>query len=175
MTNLISNQNGREMMEYAALAEFRYQIRRFLRFSELAAREAGLEPQHHQLLLAVSAMPPGKLACIGDIAERLQIRHHSAVELVGRTEAKGLVRRVRGRDDRREVLVQPTPKGEQILQALTVAHHQELERAAPVLVAVLNKLSRSARSRTVPLQRSSTSRRKRPRAAAKAAVGRKAR
>ena len=86
-----------------ALAEFRYQIRRFLRFSEQAAREAGLEPQHHQLLLAVigAAEPPS----VGELAERLQLLPHSTDELIRRAEANGLVRRRRSQEDRRMVHV----------------------------------------------------------------------
>jgi len=88
--------------DYEALAEFRYQIRRFLHFSENAARAAGLEPQHHQLMLALRAVAGRRGARIVDLAERLQIQHHSAVELITRLEEKGLVRRTRSVEDRRE-------------------------------------------------------------------------
>ena len=125
-----------KLSDYQALAEFRYQIRRFLRFSEDAARAVGLEPQQHQLLLAVKGMPGGPTARIGDLAERLQIRHHSAVELVDRMEARGLVSRSVG-EDRREVHVELTTRGEAILGILTVPHKRELRRAVPALVASL--------------------------------------
>src|ERR1700739_2062200 len=93
------------LFDYQALAEFRYQIRRFLHFSEEAARHAGVEPQHHQLMLAVKGRPPGEAARIGYLADRLQIQHHSAVELVDRLATKGLITRTRGSEDRREVFV----------------------------------------------------------------------
>src|SRR6188472_826206 len=89
---------------YEALAEFRFQIRRFQRFSDDAARGADLEPQQHQLLLAVKAAAGGSLT-VGAVAERLQIQHHSAVELVARAEARGLVGRAQGQVDRRQVFV----------------------------------------------------------------------
>src|SRR5690348_11383007 len=94
--------------DFQALAEFRYQLRRFVRFSEAAAREAGIEPQQHQLLLAVKGIPDGEVPRIAYLADRLQIQHHSAVELLDRMERKGLVARIRGENDRREVLVQLT-------------------------------------------------------------------
>jgi len=111
---------------YRALAEFRYQIRRFLAFSERAARRAGLEPRQHQLLLAVKGLPAGRLATIGEIAERLQVRHHSAVELVGRLAAAGLVRRRRHPADRRQVVVRLTARGEAVLADLSRHHAAEL-------------------------------------------------
>lgn len=130
-----------KLADYQAIAEFRYQIRRFLRFSEDAARAAGLEPQQHQLLLAVKGMPGGRGARISDLAERLQIQHHSTVELVDRLAARGLVNRALGEDDRREVYVQLAPRGESILKALTLHHKTELRRAAPALVAALYEVA----------------------------------
>jgi DNA-binding MarR family transcriptional regulator len=127
-----------KLADYQALAEFRYQIRRFLRFSEGAARAAGLEPQQHQLLLAVKGMPGGRAARISDLAERLQIQHHSAVELIDRLAARGLVTRALGEDDRREVYVQLSSRGEHILSGLTVHHKNEL-----ALVAALHEVGRS--------------------------------
>src|SRR5512146_1158058 len=96
--------------DYRALAEFRYQIRRFVRFSERAARAAGVEPQQHQLMLAVKGMPEDEQATISNLAERLQIQHHSTVELVDRLVNRSLVTRKRGAEDRRQVLVQLTAK-----------------------------------------------------------------
>ena len=136
----LREESGLISADYRALAEFRYQIRRFLAFSENAASAIGIEPQQHQLLLAVQGMPAGHKVRIGDLAERLQIRHHSAVELVGRMEAKGLVVRVPGETDRREVHVRLTPRGNRILRALTVIHRDELRRAAPALVSSLRKV-----------------------------------
>ena len=130
-----------KLTDYQAIAEFRYQIRRFLRFSEDAARIAGLEPQQHQLLLAVKGMPGGRAARISDLAERLQIQHHSTVELVDRLAARGLVSRMLGEDDRREVYVQLSPRGEHIVSGLTLYHKNELRRAAPALVAALDEVA----------------------------------
>jgi DNA-binding MarR family transcriptional regulator len=138
-----------------ALAEFRYQIRRFLAFSEQAALRMGLEPQQHQLLLAVQGMPVGARARIAAVAERLQIRHHSAVELIARTESRGLVKRVPSESDRREVIVRLTPHGKRILDRLSLAHHDELQRTGPMLAKTLENLTsarslRHARARTRP-------------------------
>ena len=127
-------------VEYQALAEFRYELRRFLHFSERAARSAGLEPQQHQMLLALKGMPEGGQATIGILAERLQIEHHSAVELVDRMEARGLVRRVRAEDDRRFVLVQLTARGENLLPFLSLFHRAELRSVAPSLSQALKAL-----------------------------------
>lgn len=126
--------------DYQALAEFRYQIRRYLRFSERAARDAGVEPQQHQLMLAVKGMPEDTQATISEIAERLQIQHHSAVELVDRLVQRGLVSRKRGSEDRRQVLVNLTAKGEKLLRDLALHHRDELKTAGPDLVGSLKKL-----------------------------------
>ncbi len=90
------------MNDYQALAEFRYQIRRFLHFSEQVAREAGLEPQQHQLLLALKGLPEGRKATIGELAERLQIQHHSTVELIDRMVERDLIQRSRDDEDQRQ-------------------------------------------------------------------------
>ena len=134
----MGNELSRE--RYRALAEFRYQLRRFLRFSEEAARAAGLEPQQHQLLLAIKGSDAEALT-IGEIAERLQVQHHSAVELVARAVARGLVRRERGLEDRRQVIVRLAPTGEQALRELSAAHHQELLSAAPELIRILQRIA----------------------------------
>jgi DNA-binding MarR family transcriptional regulator len=128
------------LSDYQALAEFRYQIRKFLRFSEQAVRETGLEQGQYQLLLAIKGMPEGVRPRIREVANRLQIQHHSAVELVNRLEAGGYVRRERAEDDRREVLLALTPKGERVLGELALHHHNELRSAAPSLVAALRRL-----------------------------------
>jgi DNA-binding MarR family transcriptional regulator len=126
---------------YEALAEFRYQIRRFLHFSETAAREVGLEPQQHQLMLAVKGAPAGKEPRVAYLAERLQLQHHSTVELVDRLEAKGLIHRVRGEQDRREVHVKLTSQGERVLGELTIHMRAELQTAAPRLVVALKSVT----------------------------------
>src|SRR5213593_3847001 len=97
------------LAEYRALAEFRHALRRFLAFSAEAARAAGLEPRQHQLLLALRGLSEGAEPTVGALAEQLGIRHHSAVELVDRMEARALVKRARGVTDRRRVLVRLAP------------------------------------------------------------------
>lgn len=130
------------LSDYQALAEFRYQIRRFLHFSEEVVKEAGMERGQYQLMLAVKGMPAGVRPRIRELANRMQIRHHSAVELVNRLEAGGFVHRTRAKDDRREVLLGLTPKGEKVLSALALHHHDELRLAGPELVAALRRIMR---------------------------------
>jgi DNA-binding MarR family transcriptional regulator len=119
--------------DYRTLAEFRYQLRRFERFSERAARAVGLEPQQHQLLLAVKGIPKGVEASIGLLAERLQVQHHTTVELVDRMQARGLIRRSRAGADRRRVVVHLTRRAEAVLPRLSEAHRTELRSVAPAL------------------------------------------
>ena len=126
--------------DYESLAEFRYQIRRFLRFSEQAARSAGLEPRQHQLMLALKGLPKEARPRIAALAQRLQIQHHSAVELVNRLAAQGFVKRHRGGIDRREVLLSLTPKGERVLRDLSIHHREELRDAGPALLRALKRL-----------------------------------
>jgi len=128
------------LADYQALAEFRYQIRKFLHFSEQAIQAAGLERGQYQLMLAIKGMPDGFRPRIRDVANRMHIQHHSAVELINRLEAGGYVRRERAEDDKREVLLALTPKGERVLSELALHHHQELRSAAPGLVAALRRV-----------------------------------
>ena len=128
--------------EYRALAEFRYQIRQFLGFSEEQVREAGMEPQQHQLLLAVKGLPDGVTATIGELAERLQLKHHSTVELVNRLAKLGYVAREAGKRDRRQVIVHLTKSGASVLRRLSIAHHEELEIAGPRLAKALRAIAR---------------------------------
>src|ERR1700740_2063197 len=100
---------------FKAMAELRYQIRRFLRFSENAAREAGIEPQQHQLLMAVKGLPDGAKPTISVLAERMQLQHHSTVELIDRLVQRGFLCRLRSTDDRRQVLVKLTRDGQTFL------------------------------------------------------------
>jgi DNA-binding MarR family transcriptional regulator len=129
---------------YKAMAEFRYQIRRFLRFSEETARAAGLEPQQYQLMLALKGMPEDARHRIGEVAERLQIQHHSTVELVDRLARRGLIKRRRSETDRREVLLDLTSRGEKLLQELALNHRSELRELAPSLVSALKKVVRGS-------------------------------
>lgn len=126
--------------DYRALAEFRYQIRRFLNYSEQAARAAGLEPQQYLMLLAIRGLPDGKEATIRTLAERLQLRHHSAVELIDRLVKRGLVRRARGRKDRRHVFIRITARGDILLSQLAQQRLEELRSTAPALVRALEAL-----------------------------------
>ena len=112
--------------ELRNLARFRYAIRRFLRFSEEAAREAGLTPQHHQLLLGIAGFTGNGWATISELADFLQVRHHSVVGLIDRAEALGLVRREVNPGDRREVQVSLSPEGARKLRALATLHRKEL-------------------------------------------------
>ncbi|MGA7414229.1 MAG: MarR family transcriptional regulator [Bryobacteraceae bacterium] len=132
--------------EYRDLAEFRRQIRRFVHFSELKAKEHGIEPQQHQLLLAVHGLPEGANPTIGEIASRMFIQHHSAVELINRLEHRGAVSRHVADHDKREVWVRLTPAGRVILRKLTLAHRMELEKSGPELASALNSVLRLTRS-----------------------------
>ena len=122
------------------MAELRYQIRRFLRFSENAARQAGIEPQQHQLLLAVRGLPDVLKPTIGVLAERMQLQHHSTVELIDRLVERGFLFRLRSTDDKRQVLVKLTHDGEEFLKRLSLHHLQELQSAGPTFVKVLQSL-----------------------------------
>jgi len=130
----------RKSPDFKAMAELRYQIRRFLRFSENAARQAGIEPQQHQLLLAVRGLPEGLNPTIGILAERMQLQHHSTVELIDRLVDRGFLCRLRAIDDRRQVLVKLTHDGEEFLKKLSLYHLQELQAAGPKFVKILQSL-----------------------------------
>ncbi|MGH9512712.1 MAG: MarR family winged helix-turn-helix transcriptional regulator [Terriglobales bacterium] len=126
--------------DYRALAEMRYQVRRFLHFSEQASRNRGLEPRQHQLLLALKGLQNDVQPTIGELAKRLLIQHHSAVELVNRLAARGYVRRQRGELDRREIHLSLTAKGARILGALSLHHQSELLTEGPALLAALKQV-----------------------------------
>src|ERR1700739_3777834 len=138
------------LSDYQALADFRHQIRIFLHFSERAVQAAGLERGQYQLMLAIKGMPEGVRPRIRELANRMQIQHHSAVELINRLEAGGFVRRERAQDDRREVLLELTPKGERVLGELALHHHEELRSAAPSLVAALRRVMQGGAARKQP-------------------------
>jgi DNA-binding MarR family transcriptional regulator len=133
------------LADYQALAEFRYQIRKFLHFSEEAVQAAGIERRQYQFMLEVKGIPDGVRPRIRDLANRMQIQHHSAVELVNRLEAGGFVRRERGQQDRREVMLALTLKGERVLSELALHHQEELRSAAPGLVSALRRVTTGAR------------------------------
>lgn len=126
--------------DYRSLASFRYEIRKFLSFSEQAAREAGIEPQQHQLLLAVRGLPEGTRPTIRAVAERLCVQHHTTVALVDKLEARGLIERERSSTDRREVLLKLTAEGEDMLRSLSALHREQLRTVGPDMLAALQTI-----------------------------------
>ncbi len=128
--------------DFQALAEFRYQIRRYVSFSQNTARSIGIDPQQHQLMLAVRGLPGAMKPTIRTLAERLQIRHHSTVELIDRSVERGLVERRRDGIDRRQVTIHLTAKGEKILNEVAQRNKNELQTAGRELVRVLRSLLR---------------------------------
>ncbi len=138
-SNTVSGPKHRELplVAYRSLSEFRHQVRCFLRFSEDASRVHEIEPQQHQLLLAIKGLPKGQAPTIGELAQRLQIRHHSTVDLINRLTKTGRVAREPGTKDRREVLIRLTPEGERILRELSVEHQTELTKIGPKLLRAL--------------------------------------
>jgi len=128
------------LREYQELAEFRYQLRRLLRFSEEAARAAGLVPQQHQLLLALKGLPADRTPTVGELAERLQIQHHSAVELIDRMVERRLLERTSDENDQRRVIIRLTAYGEEVLRGLSLLHRAELRTNGPDLARALMTL-----------------------------------
>jgi len=126
--------------EYRALAELRYRLRLFLKEGDVTARQAGLEPQQYQLLLAIRGLPENAESTIRVLADRLALKHHSAVELVDRLETHGYVRRSRSRDDRRRVLVALLPKGEKLLEQVARERISELRSSGTELVNAIDAL-----------------------------------
>ena len=127
--------------QYEMLAAFRYALRQFLHFSEEAAHAAGITPQQHQALLALKGFPGRDCVTVGELAERLQLRHHSAVGLVDRLAAEKLVARSPSAGDRRQVFVQLTLRGQNVLERLSSAHTEQLKRMGPELILRLNQLA----------------------------------
>lgn len=126
--------------EYRALAELRYLIRHFVREGDAKARAVGLEPQQYLMLLAIRGLPAGSEATIQTLAERLALKHHSAVELVDRLETHGYVRRTRSRDDRRRVFVSLLPRGERFLERVARNRISELRSSGKTLVGAIEAL-----------------------------------
>jgi DNA-binding MarR family transcriptional regulator len=128
--------------QYAAIAGFRFQLRRFLAFSEAAAAKEGLPPQQHQALLAIAGNMAAEPPSVGLLADQLLVAPHTAAELVTRmVEAGLLVKRPCDRD-RRRMELSPTPKAEALLRRLTAAHLEELKTLEPALVRALGRISR---------------------------------
>jgi DNA-binding MarR family transcriptional regulator len=140
--------------DYRSLAALRYEIRKFIAFSEQAARDAGIEPQQHQLLLSVRGLPEGRPPTIGAVAERLRVQHHTAVALVDKLEARGFVRRERGIVDRRQVMLRLTPAGDAVLRRLSALHREQLRTVGPEMASALQGIlapmaERTAQARTI--------------------------
>jgi DNA-binding MarR family transcriptional regulator len=122
------------------LAEFRYELRRFLQFSESCAAEAGLHPQQHQLLLQLAGAPDEVETTMSYAAERLGLRHHTVVELSKRCEEAGLVHRNQDLNDRRRIQLQVTAKGHRVLRVLSEDHERELNELGPRLIRTLSRI-----------------------------------
>jgi len=127
-------------LEYETLANLRYSLRQFLRFSEDAAHAAGITPQQHQALLAIKGFPERDRVTVGELAERLQIRHHSAVGLVDRLVANGFLKREPGKNDRRQVQLTLTARSEKVLAKLSAAHREQIRRVGPQMETLLKRL-----------------------------------
>ena len=151
--------------EFQALAELRYKIRFFLKEGDAAARLAGLEPQQYLMLLAIRGLSPETPPKIQTLAERLSLKHHSAVELVDRLEQRGLVRRTRSKEDRRQVLVSLLPRGEKLLERVVQQRIGELRASGRELVKAIDALLRDERARNsrTRIQENSSSQRTRSR------------
>ena len=133
---------GVTQSEYETLASFRYSLRKFLHFSEDSARAAGVTPQQHQALLSIRGFPGGEgRVTISQLAERMQLQHHSAVGLVDRLAALRMVRREPSREDRRQVFVTLSAKGSEVLEQLSAMHKEELRRMLPELRRLMDELS----------------------------------
>lgn len=128
----MSHKPSDEPIDYEALSEFRYQLRRFLRFSDTAIQNAGLTPLHYLVLLHIKGFPGQDWATVGQLAERLQIQHHGAVALLSRCEKAGLIVRSPGVADRRQVCISLTPLGEKHLRHLAELHRNELRSLSKV-------------------------------------------
>lgn len=127
------------------LAEFRFQLRRFIHVSQAAAERMGLHSQQYQMLQCVGGMPEAIVPTIANVAKRMLLRHNSTVELVDRSVEQGLLRRLGDAVDRRRILLQVTPRGERILAALAEFHTRELEQSGPELVRALDDILHTAR------------------------------
>ena len=124
------------------LAEFRYELRRFLQFSESCSAEAGLHPQQHQLLLHLAGAPDDVETTVSYAAERLGLRHHTVVELSKRCEEAGLIHRNQDLNDRRRIQLQVTAQGQRVLRVLSEDHERELNELGPRLIRALSRIRR---------------------------------
>ena len=143
---MVKQKNVKPLLEaeYMALAEFRYQLRLFLRHMEEEVRQFGVNPQQYQLVLAVKGLPRGQEPTISRLADRMQLNHNSMVELVDRCEERSLLKRVRSGTDRRQVTLSITPEGEAMLRRLGSAARQELRSIGPLLVESVLRLTQES-------------------------------
>lgn len=132
------------LSSYRQLAELRFRIRQYLQFSEQVARNHGLEPQQHQLMLTIKGLPVQATPTVSALANRLCLRHHSTVELINRLVERGAAVRKPSLQDRRQVLVELTPLGEELLEKLNAEHQKELQTCAPELMAQMSLILASA-------------------------------
>ena len=127
--------------QYETLAAFRYALRKFIHFSETAAQAAGITPQQHQALLAIKGFPGRDRITVGELAERLQLRHHSTVGLIDRLVLDKLVARAPSIADRRQVIIQLTGRGEKTLEKLSTMHRKQLQHIGPELSRLLDQIN----------------------------------
>ncbi len=126
--------------QFRQLSEMRYQLLKFLHFSQDAAERAAIRPQQHQLLLAIHGIPANEEPSIANVARRMLLKHNSAVELVDRTIELGFLRRTHDPTDHRRILLRLTPEGERLLRSLTEHHLNELQEAGPRLIEALRRV-----------------------------------
>lgn len=126
--------------QYEMLASFRYALRQFLHFSEISALSAGITPQQHQALLAIKGFPGRDSVTVGELAERLQLRHHSVVGLIDRLTSEGFVSRTPSTEDRRRVLIRLAQRGEKVLEKLSSVHQEQLKHIGPEISQLLERL-----------------------------------
>jgi len=140
--------------EYVALAEFRYQLRKFQHYMQDQVRALGVNPQQYQLVLAIKGLPQEQVPTIGALAERMQLNHNSSVERVDRSEKRGLLRRERGQTDRREVRLTVTSRGEALLRKLGSSARSELLESGSALVDAVQQLTRGVSNHRGPAKKS---------------------
>jgi DNA-binding MarR family transcriptional regulator len=128
--------------EYIALGEFRHSMRRFLQFSEAGAQEHGISSQQHQALLAVRAHAGPEAMTVGELADCLLIKNHSAVELVARMAERKLIDRQDSAEDRRRVLLRLLPLGEEVLEAISMRNLRQLNETGDILARILRTVRR---------------------------------
>jgi DNA-binding MarR family transcriptional regulator len=137
---MLKNVQREDRLKLTNLAEFRYELRQFLQFSEGSAADAGLHPQQHQLLLQLAGAPEEVETTVSYAAERLGLRHHTVVELSKRCEEAGLIQRDQDLNDRRRIQLRVTPKGHRVLRVLSENHERELHELGPRLIGALSKI-----------------------------------